>query len=403
MAPFVPATPSRSAVVAREECNRMRLLEYDLDGHGYVPAQGSVALMSGIHIHEGFAALLDPLEPKSLDEAISLMKAAYSADIVSRGLRQVEGEQIERVQREQLFMLECMLRGWVKVRMANFLEEYEVVSVERAWSWPLAPQLILPLRMDAIVRRRADGLLHVPDFKGCSSGDSMWADTFEMARQTILYLTALEEVTSEGVGGMLYEGVVRGQFRKDTAKSSPFFGQRIQYTPYCYAYKKYDLKKGEWVYRPDYTNAKGWEKFFVGDVFTPEQWVDQLEMFQISTDDTVQSVLSQLFIAGQPLSPPQRIRQSMRRQIANGERQWFSDVTKFHELRATLGWDHPTVQEFLELFAPQITGRCTKYGADHRCAFYNEGFCFLENSLELIRDDEAFVPRVPHHANQEPN
>lgn len=390
MIPLRPVETSRSAIVDREECDRLRLLGWELDDTGYQPRAGGVATLSGIHIHEGLSTLLHPEGNRDIEEGVRVMLDGYTADFERAGIRQATGEDPEHVLKEQRWMLELMARGWHRVRYPNFIEEYEVVSTEKQWRWELAPGIILPLRMDAIARRRDDRMLHIVDFKGTKDGSSDWQDMHENSRQTILYLTALEEVTGEHVGGMIYEGLVRGSYRKDIAKSSPFHGRRIQHTPLVYGYRLLDTEFGLSKWRPDYTAAKGWTKAAAWEEFSPVEWLDFLDE---------KGVLTELFIAGPPVNPAPARRQSMRRQIAHEEREWFIGLARFNELRERHGTTlHPEVQEHLEMWAPQKTGRCDKYGEDYKCPFKVQGLCFLPDSLELLPEDESFQPRIPHHA-----
>ena len=393
---------SRSAIVDREECDRLRLLGWELDGTGYQPRSASVALLSGIHIHEGFANFLDPAHverlttdrPALIEESVKVMLDGYRDAFIKHGIRQAEGEDSDRILAEQCWMLELMFRGWCIIRLDDFLEDYEVMSVERAWRWTLTDGIVLPLRMDAIVRRRDDGLLHIVDFKGTGSGDEQFAGQHEKSRQTILYLTALEEHTDEPVGGMLYEGLVRGSFRKDTAEASPFFGQRIQNTPLCYAYRL-EGADGIHQWQTKYTRAAGWHKAQVWHDHTPQEW---LNFLQIDKDKDGRTVLPKLFIPGIAVNPPPAFRQSARRQIAHQEQQWYAGLARFNEIRLDHEGDSTELQAHLESWAIQKTGRCKKFGDDHRCPFEKNDLCFLSNVTELLQDEPEFQPRIPHHA-----
>jgi hypothetical protein len=381
---------SRSAIVDREACDRLRLQSYELDGTGYQPKAGSVAALSGIHIHEGFSHLLapggDPTSPERLAESIAVMHDGFVEAFEKHGVRQALTEDVTRVLAEQKFMLEVMLRGWVKVRMPEFLETYEVMSVERAWRWELAPGIILPFRMDAITRRRDDGLLHIHDFKGAGSVDGVVRAKYEDSRQTILYLTALEEYTDEPVGGIVYEYINRGSFKADGAEGSPFYQQRIQQSPMTYGY----VNRGEidrWEAK--YQKTKGWQKVPAWEEHSAEEWVEFL---------AGKGILQGLYAGGVPVNPPPSQRQSMRRQIAIQERDYFLGLEQFNKLRAKHGDDtHPEVQAHLEAWSIQKTEHCNKFGADYQCSFRNGNLCFLKNGMELLREEPGFMPRVPHH------
>ena len=106
--------------------------------------------------------------------------------------------------------------------------EYEVAqfdgkpAIEQAWDWELAPGLKQHLRMDAILRRKDDGLLHILDYKSAKYVSEGWRDKFEHSNQTELYVQALKDRTGT-VGGMSDEGLIKGAYRKDTARSSKYF------------------------------------------------------------------------------------------------------------------------------------------------------------------------------------
>lgn len=381
---------SRTSICNREDCDRMRLLGDDLDGTGYQPVSGSVATLSGIYLHEGFAHLLKPEDPGDIDGAVWHMQQAYKEAFDAVGLRQAQGEDTERIRTEQMWMLELMVRGWHLVRYPVFMEHYRVVSVERQWRWQMAPGIIVPLRMDAVVERHDDGLIHPVDFKGAGSVSTDWEASHEISRQTIIYLTALEEQLGRAVGGMLYEGIVRGSFRKDTAKKSPFYGQRIQNTPLCYGYRKRDPENGLDQWRATYSPAAGWERAPAWEAHTPQQWLSLLDS---------QGVLRELFIAGDPVNPPPDFRLAEIRSIAHQEKEWFQGLELFERMREAFRSDtHPTVQDHLEKWAPRKTGRCNKYGEDHRCPFAEGGLCYLANATELLPEEPGFAPRIPHHA-----
>lgn len=378
---------SRTSIVNREDCDRMRLLGDELDGTGYQPVSGSVATLSGIYIHEGFEHLLRPEDPGDIDGAVFHMLNAYRDAFAIMGLRQAMEENLERVRTEQLWMLELMLRGWHRVRYPVFMEHYKVLSVERQWRWQMAPGITVPLRMDAVVERHDDGLVHAVDFKGAGNASEDWHKGHEISRQTIIYLTALEELLERAVGGMLYEGIVRGSFRKDTAERSPYYGQRIQNTPLCYGYRKRDPETGLDQWRVKYSAAQGWARAAAWEDHTPRQWLDLL---------TEHKVLPELFVASEPVNPPPEFRLSEVRSIAYAEQKWFEGLESFEFLRRQEMEED--LQEHLEKWAPRKTGRCNKYGEDHRCPFAAGDLCYLSNAIELLKEEPGFAPRIPHHA-----
>jgi hypothetical protein len=383
---------SRSAIDDRQDCPRMRFLGYDFDGQGYQSKATRVPLIGGTHEHELLANIVGHygglIEVPSGDPIaffVARMREAYKEEILAAGVRDLNDVEVKFVMEEQLHLLEMMARGFVHYRLPHLLDTYEVVSVEKQWGWELGPGVVLPLRFDIVFRRKDDNLLYIGDYKGAPYVDDAWQRKHENSLQTMLYITALEEETGEMVGGIFYEGLVRGYWRKDTAKSSPFFGRQIQQSPYCYGY----INRNTSEMLAEYTNRKGFEKFRVAEEMSVKSWMD----FLIEKD-----ILPGLFITMDPVAPPPELRDRIRNQAYQGEVRYLRDLELFNEMREKYGIDDPRVQEHLDLMAPQHTDRCFAYGADNRCSFSEAGLCLSPGAgLETIPQDPMFKQREPHH------
>ena len=83
---------------------------------------------------------------------------------------------------------------------------------------------------------------------------------------------------------------------------------------------------------------------------------------------------------------------SIRRQVVSQELKWHEHLARYNELLETA--DDEEAERYLDLFAPQHTSRCVKFGADNRCSFYGT-VCFTEGAEPL--EDGMFEPREPHH------
>jgi hypothetical protein len=393
---------SRSEGVDRLDCRRLRLLGDDLDGTGYRQKAGSVPLLSGDAFHRGISTLVGhhsgiktvdlPSGITILDYTVERIISDYRDEVIESGVRNLDEEHVRFTIEEQQTMLEGMLRGWEHYRLPLILEEYEIVETEQQWLWQLGPGIYVPLRQDFNARRRDDGMLYIFDAKGIPYGDSdTWQSKHEYSDQTSLYITALEERTGEPVGGMIYEGLVRGQWKKETAKNSPYHGRKIQMSAYCYGYGNLDYgpsRENNWEgVQAGYTNRKGWEKFRVKDHFDVTEWLEVLKRDE---------VLPELFITMIPTNPAPEFRQRIRRQRYLNEARYQDDLDKFEQLLETKGLDHPDTQMHLDLFAEQNMDRCDRFGEDYRCPF--KPFCTAPNGgLDMLREDDSFEPRKPHH------
>lgn len=386
---------SRSEGVDRLDCRRLRLLGNDLDGTGYRPRAGSVPLLSGDAFHRGFSRLI---AGQDIESTLALVLGDYGKELLEAGVRSLDDDEVRFTIEEQQTMLEGMMRGWVDYRLPRILDEYDVVEIEQQWLWKLGEGIYVPMRQDAILRRKDDGMLYILDYKGIPYGDSDdWQLKHENSDQTVLYITALEERTQEPVGGMIYEGLVRGQWKKETAQNSPYHGRKIQMSPYCYGYGNFDYgpsRENGWNgVQPQYTNRKGWEKFRVKDHFSVPDW---LEVLKRSTDKLPNGVLPELFITTTPVNPTPEFRQRIRRQRYLNEARYLEDLAKFEELERTKGLDHPDTQIHLDLFAEQNLDRCPRFGGSHLCSM--QPYCLSPGGgIDLLRQDESFEKRKPHH------
>lgn len=357
----------------------MRFLGYDFGAEddptptGIAPEAAVLPLLSGTVIHAAHARLLagQPLE-LVMRETID----GYRHEIVKAGLFGIAVT--TDLINEQAALLEGMLRTWAITRMPRILEEYEVVSIEEKWDWELAPGLVERIRMDVIVRRRDDGLLHIWDFKTLNYPSEMWMEKFEHDHQTLLYVEALKERMNEPVGGIIYEGLVKGLFRKETAFRSKWFGLKVQHSPYTFAYAL--RGDGLSVYQTEYTSKKGYEKVRPYDEMPMKDWVEDWLIPEGKTNE--------LFIVLPVIDPPAYELLRMKEQVIREELAYKDLVQRWRAMP-----DGPDRDKFLDVAAPMRVSRCFKFGQDNRCAF--TWICFNQGAQPL--DGGGYVKRVPHH------
>lgn len=375
----------RSRVETRQACPRKRFLQYDYAGTGLEPEEPSLPLLSGVAFH---LALSRVLEGEPLEGVLHDILSTYRAEIAQKGLAGLDVT--PDLVAQQSALLEGIVRLWTAVRLPRILDDYDVVSVEKAWLWRLAPDIAQSFRFDALVRRKADGLYFIKDWKSVKHPSDVWFEKFEHNLQTTLYLQALKERIGDltgdphaQVGGILYEGIVKGTFRKDTAKSSPFYGQRIVQSPYTIAYRL-QTEAGP-IYQFDYTNRKGFEKVRTFDEMPMKEWVERhmLPSPELTND---------LFIPLVDICPPARELERAKRQVITEERAYRDALRQL----AALGDDPSfggTFEDALDDTVPMRVDRCFQYGSEHLCPFLS--VCFNANAQPL--DNGGFKPRVPHH------
>lgn len=265
-------TTSRSAVSAFQRCPRLRYWQYEApngtDTPGWESRKLAIPLVTGIYVHQGLA---EALLGASASEAAAHAKAMYMEEVGARGLQRDEGDGDEQaIIDEQSAHVEALVLAWCRVRLPRWQEEFEVVAVEQEDRIALSDDVVLAVRQDAIVRRKADGRMFVVNFKTVAQADERWMRQWETDMQIMTELLAAEARYGEQFGGVIIEGLVKGQrvgvdqwlkeVRGDDAKDKVH--ARIDRSRLLYGYKTegdppLTPKQYDWAG----TTRKGWKKF----------------------------------------------------------------------------------------------------------------------------------------------
>jgi hypothetical protein len=341
----------RSRIVARQDCPRMRYWQYDAYGTGISPETTGIALSTGTALHEVIAEFV-----KTGNMEVALLKNTLEDT-------------------DQRALVEGMARGWQLVRWPQLNAEYEVMLdyVETEHLVTLFEDKFdcvkQSIRFDMPLRHRETGQVVILDLKTLSYPSQHWVAKWEHDLQTQLYSRAARQMFGPNCGGVLYDGLVKGSLRVESSSTSPFSGQRIQQSPYCYAYSDGT------DYSSSYVGRKGWKKVRVYDHMPMSRWVQQLYMM---------GVLEEQFVSLPPINPPVTEQESLARQAGQQEVAYALHLVTVNE--------NP---ELIDSLIPQHTGRCYKYGDDYGCAY--RGFCFTRGADPLA--DGGFIVRVPHHTH----
>ena len=164
-------------------------------------------------------------------------------------------------------MVQAFVLAWGLFRLPDFLERFEIISVEEDRFTPLADQVALYSRADMVVREKATGHIYVFNNKTCEKWDpTEWL--FDLQMQT--------EAMAEGwhlkqpIAGCLVEGFVKG------GRYAGLLSSRLLYA--------YRLKDG----RLNPGSYSGGQKVFIPSIMPLREWIEQLPV-DIINDSLVRS------------------------------------------------------------------------------------------------------------------
>lgn len=361
---------SRSAIDTRLQCEMKRWWGYEMGGTGLALKNPLAPTYTGQGLHDVMkVAVKGSLE--DVKEAVEVYTEQLRKDL--------EGKEPPSpfYVKEQRSLVGGLAYGWRHFRLPMILEEYDVVSQEETFMVDvLGIGEKMPFRMDVVLRRKDSGALVVLDFKTTKTLSDSWFQQWNHDPQTFIYIEALQQYSGEVVEGIIYEPLVKGLRKVDSAAGSAFNGYEIQYSPLCYGYQnKSDGEvKVEWP-----GSYKNWNKVVSSQVVGGQwwRWVDE----HVPVD-----VLYDQFGTTGLVSPADWVRREMMSNMKMGE----------------LGF-----REKLDLFETEGANpnkvfvrnphQCLKYGTNYRCSFYE--LCWTSSGVENMQD--MYEARVPHHNEEE--
>ncbi len=385
-----PIRTSRTAVETRQLCRHKRFLSTHLNGKGITKRGTGYERNLGQVIHTAMSKALTPYIG-----GLTQYATAYVPDEEVAELCQIIDTQFgdnPHMKLEQEWLLRFLVEGWQRYRLPHILRKYTIINVEQEKtalfdsSKYLPANLAaimrpyeMPLRLDMLVERKSDGVLEVGDFKTCREANSDWNITLDNSNQSHLYCEAVETIYERYMGGIFYEGLVKGFRKRDDAQASEFNGQTIQYGSVLYGWKN---KKGECDEK--YVKGKvrvflpttlGWNT--IDDLF---RWINREKDVAREYFPTTQTYrpLDSAAIVGQTIVNENRFQQDL---------DTLNNIPAEHP-------EHELVKNVL--FERSLNSGCFKYGLNHKCDFV--GLCLERMSPEEVA--QQFEPRVDHHGDE---
>jgi len=334
--------------------------------------------------------------PLDVESAVSVACGDYQGEVEQRGIAVEADSDAEGVIDEQRAHIEAMIRAWARVRLPRWLEQYEVIDVEREDRIALSDDVTLAVRADAVVRRKSDSRMFVVNFKTVANPDERWLRSWEVDMQLMTELLAAEKRHGKVFGGVIIEGIVKGarvkvghDLREVRGEGKEVAGY-IDRSPLLYGFKQdADPPLRQLEYQWESTTRKGWYKFrtwkedFPG-IVSPE--------YRYSTGEPVgrlaywvnwlpEEVLENLFVTVPPIMRNEGMIKSKVRQIVSMERHIHESVRGNYKLDDRF---------------PQHEGEC--YWPS-RCPCYE--LCWEAQTSDDPAGSGLFQPRVDHHAVKE--
>ncbi len=209
----------RSRLAQYQRCPRAYYWGYVYKGLGVAPSRRALPLAFGGSMHMGLEQLL---RGEGVQRGVEVALHEFELQARGQGLELQPNESAYEVYREQSALLEALLRAWYIVRYPSFMEEYEVVDLEREEEWKPSEAITFMARADGVLRNRASGDLYVLSFKTTKQYSGKSAKEARMDIQGMSELVAVEERLGERVQGIQMEYLVKGR-REEWPKGSGIY------------------------------------------------------------------------------------------------------------------------------------------------------------------------------------
>lgn len=195
---------SRSSYECFSACPRKGYWSYIYEG-GKEAEKAEAAPTIGLALHRGMEIGLRGGTEAEVLEAVAQEYSAH-ANLAAPD------------EAQNLALAQALCLGWWRSRAQEFFREYEVVSVEKEISVPLASNILLQARCDAVVRHRGSAMLWVFNWKTAADVRD-WTDQWKYDIQAMTEALAAQEDMGEYVQGCIFEGFWKGSKYKGVSTS----------------------------------------------------------------------------------------------------------------------------------------------------------------------------------------
>ncbi len=349
---------SRSGYEAYSACERRYYYGYLYGRTGLDSPAPSENLVIGLALHAGMEAFFTGKDKEGCIVAIEDEFDAQYADTYAALEEQPDPRQSELLGEWRALSV-AMFLGWLRVRRAKFLLEFEPLMCEEEVPMTLAQGLVLQTRADLVVRARRTGHLFVINWK--TSGTKDLFGEYSRSIQMWTEALAIEEKLGEPVAGVIAEG-----FYKGTKKNGDYS------SPLIWGYERDDVWSAKWV--SGWNKVPIWkEKYELPDGSKGlEAWISWLPT----------NVVEEQYMQTPPILKDNKVVKDWLRQVVQRET----------DLQAMLDPSVPEEDRLMYFF--QRFGKQCSW-----CAFDN--LCQQTATPESMVQSGLLVPRKDHHGGGE--
>src|SRR5688572_3863062 len=271
----------RSRLAEYQKCPRAYYWGYVYKGLGIAPIHRPLPLAFGGSAHLGLEQIL---KGEGIERGVTTALHEFELQARGRGLELKPNESAYEVYKEQRALLEALLRAWFIVRYPSFVEEYEILDLEREELWDVSPDIRFMARADGLLRSKTDGGLYVLSFKTTKQYNKKTGDMGRSDIQGISELVAVEERLGERIDGIQMEYLVKGR-RDEWPKGSGIYQTA---NPLIRPWVNGSGRLAHsWFWEDldgNHTLGNKYRKIFISDQMPITEWIDTLARGEIQPE-----------------------------------------------------------------------------------------------------------------------
>lgn len=354
-----PWIVSRSAHQDLIFCELQRYLRYHALGTGIQKSGGELPLVFGSYVHECCGAAIQGEDWEAVSESFEEWDTL-----------DIEEDMLAC----QKHLAECLVRGWVMLRLPEILDRYTPLTTEeeRIWVIPTEGRLEIhvPIRCDTVMQNKKNGELVGLEFKTTSYVKQDYFDRWRSDLQTLMYWGGITATFGQEPSKIQMEFMVKG------SKAWHANSTALWYSSFTRAWCKAGsppFDEDQFTTDGNIGRRKDWHEFRVWDRYQPKQWLSHMGMDELQGQFMSLDVYRSQDEVNKWLRGFIEKELQLRRRTAIVERQGQADRTMSRRYDAD----------------------CKANKFNKECEFWGCCFDCWQEPQELI--EEGWINRVSHH------